>query len=179
MKFLIVSDDHGIEAFEQAYKLFEKKYGEPEAVIHAGDISPFNKEYYERIAGCPVYLVRGNNDYNDAPMELLLEFGNRKVFVTHGHRYGVYMGLQNLAYAAEERGADIVVFGHTHHALHVKAKGVHFINPGSLALPRGGSVPSCACMILDESGEKGETEREKDGVSHTEISLEFLYLDEK
>ena len=38
-------------------------------------------------------------------------------FATHGHYYGVSMGEERLKAEARGRGADIVMYGHTHRAV--------------------------------------------------------------
>lgn len=149
MNIMIISDDHGIAGFAKAYKDALKTYGTIDALIHAGDTERGDNEYYSDICDCPVYIVRGNNDYNDLPNEIFVQLGGKKIFVTHGHMYGVYMGVQKLYYAGLEKGADIVVYGHTHFANHQKGKDVEIINPGSLTGIRSGNC-SYAVLIINE-----------------------------
>ena len=44
----------------------------------------------------------------------MLEIQNKKILLTHGHRYRVKYGYDRLLSRAKEISADIVVFGHTH-----------------------------------------------------------------
>lgn len=37
-----------------------------------------------------------------------------RAFITHGHNYGVSLGLEGIYAEALSRGVDIVLFGHTH-----------------------------------------------------------------
>ncbi len=133
MKIMIISDDHGHDVFDVAYKEAERKYSHIDAVIHAGDTQKNDLSEYKSICNCEVYGVRGNNDFNMLPWDITVELGGKTFFITHGHRYGVYMDYQRLFYAGAERGADIIVFGHTHQAFHQKCNGIDIINPGSLA----------------------------------------------
>lgn len=151
---LVVSDDHGMEGFKNAFKYATKQYGKIDHVIHAGDIEHHDNGYYEETCGCPFHVVRGNNDYNENPENLLIEIAGKKIFVSHGHRYGVYMGAQNFAYAAMEKGADIAVFGHTHHAFYAEADGLYVVNPGSLTLPRGARDGSFAMIFIENDNVK-------------------------
>lgn len=150
MNIMVVSDDHGITGFEEAYRLLRKKVGTIDALLHAGDVEHFNEDYYARICECPVYIVRGNNDFNDAPLERMVNLGGKKIFITHGHRYGVYTDKQRLYLAGKERGADIIVFGHTHVAEHIKMDDMDILNPGSITLPRRGRYGSCALINIED-----------------------------
>ena len=152
MNILLVSDDHGIDGFETAFEMAVQQCGHIDAVLHAGDSEQPDKAYYEYVAKCPVYIVSGNNDYNKAPMVQLVELGGRRILLTHGHRYHVHMGVQNLFYAAKEQNADVVVFGHTHRPEHVQADGINIINPGSLTLPRGSRYGSFAILYIEKEG---------------------------
>jgi len=52
----------------------------------------------------------------------------------------------NTRYRAEEVGANVVLFGHSHVPLCTEERGVLFLNPGSLQLPRGYHQPTYACL---------------------------------
>ena len=59
-----------------------------------------------------------------------------------------------LAVSAKKKGADIVMFGHTHVPLIKKIDDVTLINPGSITIPRqSGRRPSYAFMEIDRDGE--------------------------
>lgn len=84
---------------------------------------------------CPVYRVRGNCDYGHPdPIEGLVPFGGVLFFYTHGHAYGVKMGLEHLAECAGGRGADVALCGHTHCRALERGVGcaATVFNPGSL-----------------------------------------------
>ena len=74
----------------------------------------------------PFYRVRGNCDM--APFDGVL------FFYTHGHAYGVKMGSERLAEAADARGADVALYGHTHDPDLEKAMAGRpaVFNPGAL-----------------------------------------------
>ena len=83
-----------------------------------------------------VYQVAGNCDRYCAPQyacELLVcSVGGVKIFMTHGHRYGVKAGDEALLAAAREQGAQIVLYGHTHRAVcRRETDGIWVMNPGS------------------------------------------------
>ena len=151
MKILIVSDTHGrLENFETVLDRVKPV----DMLIHCGDVER-DEEYIRMIAGCPVYMVSGNNDWGMAlDREILMNIGKYRVMITHGHTYSVYYDLSMLAVAAKSKGADIVMFGHTHVPVIERIDGVTLINPGSLTQPRQqGRIPTYAFMELDNDGE--------------------------
>lgn len=159
MKILIVSDTHGRDSNLEAVVAEEAPF---DYLIHCGDVE--GREFFiEALAECPCTIVSGNNDFfSDMPREEEIELAGRKIFVTHGHSYGVSMDLYSLVDEAEDRGCDIVMFGHTHRPVVTEKDGILVINPGSLAYPRQeGRRPSYAVMEAEE----GE-----------EISVEIRYL---
>ena len=149
MNIMIVSDDHGYGVFEEAYNDAVSKYNSIDMVLHAGDSEKASDDYYNRICDCPIYMVKGNNDFSNMPLEKIVECQDVRIFLTHGHRYGVYMGITNLIYAAKEKEAGIVIYGHTHCPFHRKAGDVEVINPGSLA---GIRSTSKSYVILEING---------------------------
>ena len=84
----------------------------------------------------PVYRVRGNCDIGfPDPTEGLAPIAGVLFFYTHGHLYYVKSDYGELADAAQARGADVALFGHTHHRglLNADVPGVPTLfNPGSL-----------------------------------------------
>lgn len=151
MNIMIIGDDHGASIFDKAYSQAKEKCASIDAIIHTGDSERVDDDYYQDICGHPIHMVRGNNDFNGTPQFLDLRIGGKNIFVTHGHRYGVYMGAQTLYYAGLEHGADIIIYGHTHRADHLKGKEAEIINPGSLSGVRSGCC-SYAILSIEEDG---------------------------
>ena len=60
-----------------------------------------------------------------------------RIFMTHGHRYGVKYTLDSLANAAHFSGAALALFGHTHRSEYRRMGDVTLFNPG--AAGSGGS----------------------------------------
>ncbi len=89
----------------------------------------------------PIYTVRGNCDaaFGDYPLEGLAPVAGVLFFYTHGHAYGVKAGSRRLAEEGMARGADVVLYGHTHRCrLEPAEAGVPALfNPGSIL--EGGS----------------------------------------
>lgn len=149
MKVLIVSDTH--KQNDAYFRVLKKE--RPDLVIHCGDAE--GSEYaLTQAADCPVEIVLGNNDFfSDLPRELMLDIGSYRVWVVHGHNYYVSMGNEILKREAAARGADIVMYGHTHRPVVDRDKEVTAVNPGSLSYPRQeGHRPSYIVMKLDGKG---------------------------
>lgn len=133
MKAVIVSDSHG--RFGGIQDVIEKE-APFDVFLHAGDIQGGSGRI-EEWAGCPVYVVKGNCDWNgDYPQEIMVPFGSHRVFLTHGHRYGVKTDHRTLAMAAKESGADVAIHGHSHIPAVNEAYGVIVLCPGSISEPR-------------------------------------------
>lgn len=151
MRILIVSDTHGsLRNFDEIIER-EKKI---DMLLHLGDIEG-DDDYMEAVMDCPVHVVAGNNDFfSGLPGELEIEVGKYKVFMTHGHGYYVSAGTKRLKQAARARGADIVMYGHTHRPEIDLEDDVITINPGSLSYPR--QPGRKATYIVMDISAKGE-----------------------
>lgn len=150
MRILIVSDTH------RHSNVLEKvlgKIGKIDLMIHLGDVID-QEDFIRSIAGCPVEMVAGNNDFfSKLPDEKEIMIGNYKVLLTHGHYYYVNTGTKFILEEAETRGFDIVMYGHTHIPSIVQGKHAIALNPGSIALPRQkGRQPSFILMTIDRFG---------------------------
>lgn len=151
MKILVVSDTHGRDG-NLEYVLEEA--GSLDLLIHCGDVEG-SEDYICEIAGCPVHMVAGNNDFfSDLNREEEFDLGDYRVWLTHGHNYGVSMGPGFIAEEARSRGVQIVMFGHTHRPYLEQEEDLTVLNPGSLSFPRQERrEPSYILMEMDENGE--------------------------
>lgn len=148
MRVLVVSDTH--RRNDNYFKVLEKEKN-LDLIIHCGD-SEGSEYALSESADCPVQLVTGNNDFfSSLPRELEIEIEGYKVWVTHGHNYYVNMGDEFIKEEARARGADIVMYGHTHRPVINESKGVIAINPGSLTYPRQeGRKPTYIIMEVEK-----------------------------
>ena len=150
MRVLIVSDTHGHE--ENLERILTEK-GPFQHLIHLGDVEG-QEDYIEVIAGCPVHIVAGNNDFfSDLPREEDFWIKNYHIFITHGHYYGVSVGTDRLCEEAAFRNAKVAMYGHTHRPEIEEKNGITILNPGSLSYPRQiGRKPSYIIMEIDGEG---------------------------
>lgn len=151
MRILIVSDTHGNErnlerAILQTYPV--------DYIFHLGDMEG-SESYIEDICPCPVYMVSGNNDFfSPAPAEQVIDLEGYRIFMTHGHRYGVAYNLEKVKLAAEARKCDLVFCGHTHRPLVDDEESIIVVNPGSLTYPRQENrKPSYILMNIHSDGD--------------------------
>ncbi|GKU81489.1 metallophosphoesterase family protein [Niallia sp. NCCP-28] len=151
MKVLIVSDSHGLA--NELKELKKRHKGEVDLFLHCGD-----SELAANEAAIEGYKsVRGNCDYEEKyPNELIEEALDAKIFLTHGHLYGVKSSVNNLLYRAKEVGANIVCFGHSHYLGMELIDGILFINPGSLRLPRGRIEKTYVILTIGQQKYKTE-----------------------
>ena len=150
MRILVISDSHGRNDDIEGVL---KQVGDIDMMIHCGDVER-GDSYIREIAGCPVVMVAGNNDYYlDLPGEEEIRLGDYKVLVTHGHNYYVNSGVDYLREHALEFGYDVVMYGHTHKPSLHEEDGVTILNPGSISYPRqSGRQKTYMIMEIDASG---------------------------
>lgn len=157
MKIVAFSDSHGNrgllrDAVEMAMR------GSPiDICVHCGDgardmeaVSPILRDKYPDIR---IYTVRGNCDIGafDLPVLEYFEANGVRMIATHGYLYGVKTGYENLLCAAEDKGAKVAFFGHTHHSLLEPARGIYLINPGAICQRMPGNI-AYAQVMVDANG---------------------------
>ncbi|WP_430883804.1 metallophosphoesterase [Fusibacter sp. JL216-2] len=153
MRIGVMSDTHGeLELAREAIR----QMGKVDLILHAGDTYQ-DLEKLSEDTKIEMIGVRGNIGSSDqGPAELVLELGDYRIFLVHGHHYDVKHSLMRLFYRAKELEIDVVVYGHTHVALSAIENDVLFLNPGSIGFPRGKYKNSYG--ILDLSGKKVKAE---------------------
>ena len=132
MKLIVASDSHYEKAMLMNLAQEIKRRGDIDAVIHLGDMTGDAHWLMKNLAQ-PVYSVPGNcdMDFRD-PAEVALTLGGATVFLCHGHTLRVKTTLEPLSYRAEEKGASLALFGHTHARCVRNLGGVLLVNPGAL-----------------------------------------------
>lgn len=146
MKILVTSDTHGYYAPISDYIL---ENDDIDLLIHAGDgVEDVEKIGYE--TNIPYYVVKGNNDYfTNQSYDKVIDAGNHKIFLTHGHNYGVYNGPAEVIKEAKKNACDIAIHGHTHVYINGYYDDVLLINPGSISLPRDDNK-GFEILVLDD-----------------------------
>ncbi|WP_144905152.1 metallophosphoesterase [Halobellus captivus] len=150
----VVSDTHSTDSHRLSGRTLDA-VREAEVVAHAGDfmresvLDDFERES-SRLLG-----VIGNND--DAPIRSRLPearnftFGGLTFAMTHT-RPG---GPTALPLFGRQRGADVVLFGHSHRPTYDERGEVVLLNPGSHAQPRGNRAAHAELEARPDGGVEG------------------------
>ena len=168
IKLLVISDSHG-----KALRLRElaNKHKDAEAILFLGD-GFRDVEAIEQVPSRALCAVKGNCDWfspfadaNGAfADERFLIFGNYHILMMHGHTKGVKGGLDTALRYAYERGADVLLFGHTHTPYEkylpegtdigglVTERPLYLFNPGSLAVGSFGYIEIVGKDIIFSHG---------------------------
>ena len=150
---LVVSDSH---RNDQNLKDVLRRIGMIDILIHLGDAEG-SEGMIQQYAGDGVqcYFVQGNNDFfTSLPKDLVVKLGRHRCLLTHGHYYGVNMGVEGLVDEAKQRGCDVAMFGHTHRPFLKTLEGVTCLNPGSISYPRQvDRRPSYMVINVNEAGD--------------------------
>ena len=153
-EIIIVSDNHRTK--KGIVKILTH-YANADCFLHCGDsnLEPDNDVMR------PFITVRGNTDYQqgygeDEFVELM---SGERIWITHGHRYAVNSGTEDLVRSAksgltatkiEIPPVDIILYGHTHRVDVKMQEGILVINPGSIARPRDGVNRTYARLLITD-----------------------------
>lgn len=137
MNILVFSDSHGY--YERILKIINANKN-IDMIIHCGDILSDCYNIEKLIdANIQFHYVCGNNDINPlVPKELSFVVDNKKIFVTHGHLFGVKSGCDTLRKKIKE-GYDLVLYGHTHIPDTEYFGGGTILNPGAMCYSSKGT----------------------------------------
>ena len=160
MKILVLSDTHAY--LENARAVLARLQGKVDAVFHLGDHDDDAVALQQEFPKLPFHYVKGNNDYRvDTPSQKLVRLGGKNLLLTHGHKQRVYWNYDTISYWAEEQGADVVLFGHTHLPYEAyiasdseEEKSVWLFNPGSISKPREGKPSYGIIDIFVRNGKR-------------------------
>lgn len=145
MRIGVISDSHARRVVLHNAFL---KLGKIDAVFHLGDLFT-DAMYLQETFGVETHYVKGNCDYfQGAVTEKLVEFGNKRFYLTHGHLHKVKWGLNHLKNATINKNYDVVLFGHTHTPLIEFENNIMYMNPGSTADPRGTKKPTVGIIEI-------------------------------
>ena len=151
LKVLIISDTH---RRDHLFPRILDAEAPIDMLVHAGDLEG-SEFYYEAMTDAEFHCVAGNNDlFSDVPDEDEFMIGPLKAFLVHGHQYRISMTDSLLIEKARSRGAQVLIYGHTHRPVAENRGGLLVLNPGSLTYPRPyGNPPSYIVLTVSPGGE--------------------------
>lgn len=146
MKAAVFSDTHG----NTALMAEAVRRSRPDCIIHLGDMERDTAVLRREFPEIPLYQVCGNCDIGaSSPLSDVVQLGPVKAFITHGHAFNVRWGIDALVYAAQEAGAQIAMYGHTHETDCRECGGVQVLNPGTAGK---GRWPTWALVTVFDNG---------------------------
>lgn len=150
MRVLIISDTHGdFSAVEKLKRVHETRPFDE--VWHLGDFVR-DAQFISKMLEIPSVAVKGNCDVNAfGEEEITLIREGYRIYLTHGHLYGVKSSVMRLFYKALESKYDLVCFGHTHVPFFQKENERVLFNPGSLSRPHLGQTSTYGVINLTPS----------------------------
>lgn len=141
-KVVVMSDNHGVDKMMEYIK---NKEPDADYYIHCGDSEAMQQNL---LTG--YICVRGNNDWGlDLPQQAKLKVEDFRILITHGQYFGFFNRQESMRSLLEKEKCQVLLSGHTHMPMCEHEDGFYFINPGSTSLPRGGSLPSYAVLLID------------------------------
>ena len=145
----LISDTHGLVRPD-----VHRALAGVELILHAGDVGP-DALLDELGAIAPVLAVYGNTDAPGRPRladAIERTVGGVSIHVSHGHE----LGTPRPDVLLERYAADVVVYGHTHRQLVLRAGQRLVVNPGAAGPRRFHLMPSVARLTID--GGKADVE---------------------
>jgi uncharacterized protein len=137
----LISDTHGLVRAS-----VHRALSGVELILHAGDVG--GGEILDELALiAPVLAVCGNTDAPGDPRlaeSIERTIGGVRVHVSHGHE----LGSPTPAKLLERYPADVIVYGHTHKQLVVRADQRLVVNPGAAGARRFKLEPSVARLTI-------------------------------
>lgn len=150
MKIVVFSDAHGSK---QAIDLIYGFNQDADYIFSLGD-SEVDSAFLERKN---IIFIKGN--YPNDPgffFDKDITIQDKRIFITHGHKWGVRLGVKKLYKHAVSNDYDIVFYGHTHVAKVDLVENKLFMNPGSCSRPRTHLPPTYLIMWLEEDSVRYE-----------------------
>ena len=139
MRVIVISDTH--RDFRTLRMIVEKHREEAGLFLHLGDGEREVDDLMALYPDLPLEMVRGNCDFASMlPSSRVAVAGGVRIFMTHGHNFGVKASLGPLVAAARENGCRIALYGHTHKGDTHYDEGIYLMNPGSPSQPRDGKA---------------------------------------
>lgn len=152
---LVFSDSHGNYS---KMKAAAELHPDAKMIIFLGDGLRDADMLFERFSSIPHAAVKGNCDFSFTYGaetyldEQTIDVDGVRIFLCHGHKYGVKSSPTNLWYRAREKEVNAALFGHTHDPYDRYVEGIHLFNPGSIGQGSYGLINIDKGKILASHG---------------------------
>lgn len=139
MRIIVFSDSHG-----RSDVLVDIMRFHPSAAyyLHLGDGEADARRLIKMFPYKKIIHICGNCDLaSTSDQQLFMKLARGyKLFAAHGHNFGVKFSLSAIKAEARKKGADILLFGHTHEPVSFYEDGMHIMNPGAAMNRRYGII---------------------------------------
>ena len=152
IKIGVISDTHLSGVTGEFKQIYDKFLSDKDLILHAGDIvSPEIVDFLNRKN---FHGVHGNMDPLEVtemlPAKKIVELGPYRLGLVHGG--GSSAGLEDRIWSEfRSHNVDIIVYGHSHHAVNHVREGVLFFNPGTATGFSSSGIHSIGVLELDDT----------------------------
>lgn len=131
MRIIVTSDSH--RRANYLLEIIEKHYENADLFINLGDGEDDVDSALMLYPKLKIERVCGNCDWGSSlPLTKQITANGKKIFFSHGHPFYVKHGYEVIEQKAQELGADICLFGHTHVPYTAFKDGIYYMNPGAV-----------------------------------------------
>lgn len=156
MKVVVFSDAHGNK---ELIKRILEYNPDADYVLSLGD-TEMNHSF---LLDLDIFAIKGNYPRDGGfVFESILDVEDKKIFMTHGHKYGVNTNMVKLLAKGIKEEVDLVLYGHTHIPKFDSVNGVFYINPGSITSQRVDIKPSYLILNIEKGKETKYVFRESE-----------------
>lgn len=150
MKIGILSDTHLRGVTKEFREFYDKYLSDKDLVLHAGDFVSI--EIVDFLSRKNFQGVHGNMDpvevKEQLPAKKIVELESYRIGLIHG--WGASDGLEDRIWK-EFQNVDVIVYGHSHHAVNHMRDGVLFFNPGTASGYSSSGTHSMGVLELDNT----------------------------
>jgi putative phosphoesterase len=130
IKIGVLSDTHLHRVTRKFRKIYDNYFADKDVLLHSGDY--VSTDVVDFLSRKDFHGVYGNMDPFEIkellPAKKIIELGAYRLGITHG--WGPAVGLEGRI-RPEFTDVDIIVYGHSHHAVNHIKDGVLIFNPGT------------------------------------------------
>mmetsp|Transcript_2313 Transcript_2313/g.3708 ORF Transcript_2313/g.3708 Transcript_2313/m.3708 type:complete len:183 (+) Transcript_2313:52-600(+) len=133
MLVLVLGDLHIPYRAHELPEKFKKLLvpGKIQKILCTGNLCSKETFDYLKTLASDVHVAKGDFDTSNYPESKVVEIGNFKIGIIHGHQVVPWGDHESLGMLQREMDVDILISGHTHKYETFEAGDKFFINPGS------------------------------------------------